>query len=190
MKLINVGYLPAIRDTPTKYEVVYEILCMSLECKDYLNLEFIFLGVDQAIYNKVIQVKFQLLKENVLQYENVVVRMGGFHMFKGFGFVELLSEVGLGGAGSIENALKGGDRKTGVRDYKLLFEAVYRAKIEKSNVGKETANEEANNINFLNEACENLNVDTVEKMRTFLCYQVLMEICQCGSIRFYRWLIC
>ena len=41
--------------------------------------------------------------------------MGGFHILLCLvRFVELLSEVGLGGAGSIENALKGEDMKTGV----------------------------------------------------------------------------
>ena len=42
--------------------------------------------------------------------------------FRGFGFIELLSEVGgLGGIGTIESALKDGDVKFGIRFYKLLF---------------------------------------------------------------------
>ena len=77
---INVGYLPAIRDTPTKYDVIFQILRRSLECKDHLNLDFIVLEVDQAIYIKVLQLKFQLHKDNSLKYDNVVVRMGGFHI--------------------------------------------------------------------------------------------------------------
>ena len=64
--------------------------------------------------------------------------MGGFHdviclmksiasRFRGFGFIELLSEVGgLGGAGTIESDFKGGDVKFGIRLYK--FEALYRIK--------------------------------------------------------------
>ena len=76
---------------------------------------------------------------------NIIVRMGGFYIilclmrsiysrFKGFGFVELLSEAGLGGSGAIENALKGGDIKMGIRCYKLPHEAIYRAKVERSNL--------------------------------------------------------
>ena len=71
----------------------------------------------------------------------IINRMGEFHIticmmrcihsrFKGFGFPELLSEVGLGGSGTIENALKGGDVKGGIRYYKILFEAIFRIKIE------------------------------------------------------------
>ena len=68
--------------------------------------------------------------------------MGGFHViiclmrsifsrFRGFGFIELLAEVGgLGGAGTIESALKGGDVKVGIRLYKLLFEALYIIKLK------------------------------------------------------------
>ena len=71
--------------------------------------------------------------------------MGGFHMimcmmkciysrFKGFGFPEFLSEVGVGGSGTIENALKGGDVKAGIRYYKILFEAIFRIRIEASGI--------------------------------------------------------
>ena len=99
-----------------------------------LELGFIFLEVDQAIYHKILDVKFQLYQQAEL--DNIIVRMGGFHViiclmrsiysrFRGFGFVELLSTPG-----TIESALKGGDVKTGIRLYKLLFEALYRIKIK------------------------------------------------------------
>ena len=52
------------------------------------------------------------------------------HLFT-FGFVELLATVGsLGGSGTIESALRGGDVKLGVRLYKLLFEALYQLTLE------------------------------------------------------------
>ena len=53
--------------------------------------------------------------------------MGGFHIimclmrsiyscFRGFGFTELLAQVGgLGGPGTIEKSLNGGDVKMGIR---------------------------------------------------------------------------
>ena len=173
---IDVGYLSAILDSPTKYKVIHEILRRSLECKEYLDLEFIFLEVDQAIYNKIIQVKFQLRKEDSLLYDSVIERMGSFHIllcvvrsiysrYKGFGFVELLSEVGLGGAGSIENALKGGDFKMGIRYYKLLFEAIYRAKIEASGIlCTETETEGTLDKDILSEACVNLNANVIQNI--------------------------
>ena len=81
-------------------------------------------------------VKFQFPEK----FQNIIVRMGGFHViiflmqsiysrFKGFGFVELLATVGsLGGSGTIESALRGGDVKLGVR--LLLFEALYQLTLE------------------------------------------------------------
>ena len=71
--------------------------------------------------------------------------MGGFHIiiclmkciysyFQGIGFSELLSEVGLGGAGSIDKALKAGDVNDGIRFYKMLFEAIYRIKVESAGI--------------------------------------------------------
>ena len=135
---VNVGYLPAIYDTPTKYEVIKEILVTAETCRNELDLNYIFLEADQAIYHKILDVKFQLPD----QFETVIVRMGGFHLimclmrciysrFRGFVFVELLSELGdLGGPGTIESALKGSDVKLGVRLYKLLFEAFYRMKLQ------------------------------------------------------------
>ena len=88
-----------------------------------LEIDFIFLVVDQAIYTKIIDLKFQLYRNNQDEFMRIINRMGEFHIticmrcshsrFKGFGFPELLSEVGLGGSGTIENALKGGDVKGG-----------------------------------------------------------------------------
>ena len=46
-----------------------------------LELGFIYLEVDQAIYHKVLDVKFQLLQEESYeQFKSIIVRMGGFHI--------------------------------------------------------------------------------------------------------------
>ena len=110
-----------------------------------LELSHIFLEVDQAIYNKILKIKIQLLKENQQLYDRVIIRMGGFHImicimrtiysqFKGFGFVELMAEVGVSGYGTLENGMRGGDIKSGIRFYKLLFESLVRLKIEKHHI--------------------------------------------------------
>ena len=104
---INVGYLQAIPDSPTKYKVVYQILMRSLILMNELTIDFIFLVVDQAIYTKIIDLKFQLYRNKQNEFIQIITRMGEFHIticmmrciysrFKGFGFPELLSEVGLG----------------------------------------------------------------------------------------------
>ena len=71
-----------------------------------LEIDLIHLEVDQAIYAKILQLKYQLChQEDGDHYENIIVRMGGFHdviclmrsissRFRGFGFIELLSKVG------------------------------------------------------------------------------------------------
>ena len=123
---VNIGYFPAIRDTPTKYGTIYKILKTAQEIMQELELGFIYLEVDQAIHHKVLDVKFQLLQqENYEQFKSIIVRMGGFHIticlmrsifswFHGFGFVDLLSAVGgLGGPRTIESVLTGGDFKVG-----------------------------------------------------------------------------
>ena len=90
-----------------------------------------FLEVDQAIYNKTLKIKIELLKENQQLYDRVIIRMGGFHImicimrtiysqFKSFGFVELMTEVGVSGFGTLESSMCGGDIKSGIRFHKLL----------------------------------------------------------------------
>ena len=107
------------------------------------------------------------------KFLNVIVKMGGFHIvlcmmrsiysrFRGFGLVDLLSSVGgLGGPGTIESALKGGNVKTGIRLYKLLFETFYRIKIRsfeelslasesnESNLLRELVNRVKCHVNFM-----------------------------------------
>ncbi|MES9880764.1 MAG: hypothetical protein ABW185_07775, partial [Sedimenticola sp.] len=106
-----------------------------------LDLEFIFLEVDQAIYNKVLQVIFKYKEDGSARFDNVIVRMGGFHIimclmksiysrFNGSGLVELLSEAGVGAEGTIKAGLNGSNVKQGIRYYKLLFEAILRSKLD------------------------------------------------------------
>ena len=175
---VNVGYLPAITESPTKYETIFRILNMTLEIMKELELGFIYLEVDQAIYTKILQLKFQLHKQGGYEYANIIVRMGGFHVticlmrsiysrLLGFGFVELLAQVGgLGGAGTIENALKGGDVKLGIRLYKLLFEALYRVKINyvKTTI-MITDNEDSPSLQELIQVTrKNLDCDNIQKL--------------------------
>ena len=140
-KLANIGFMPAIPASPTQMNVIEEILNRTLTCMKELELPFIFLEVDQAIYNKVLQVLFDVKKRNSTKYDKVIVRMGGFHViicllrtlysrFHDSGVVELLVEAGVGSEGSIRSAMKGSDVKVGIRCYKILFEALTRTKFD------------------------------------------------------------
>ena len=76
-----------------------------MHLRNQLELDFIFLECDQAIYTKVFQLLFKLKTEDPDTYNKITLRMGGFHIelcmlktiysrFKGCIFVELLSELG------------------------------------------------------------------------------------------------
>ena len=72
---------------------------------------------------------------------------------------ELLAEVGgLGGTGTIDNALKGGDVKAGIRLYKLLFEAVYRIKLR----NKVFTNGENELTQQISNAKQNMNMQNID----------------------------
>ena len=112
-----------------------------MRCKSELKLEYIFLEVDQAIYNKVLQVLFNQQARDPSFRNKLIVRMGGFHIvlcllktiyshFYGSGTVELLVEAGVGSDSSIRSTMKGSDVKFGIRCYKILFEAILRTKTE------------------------------------------------------------
>ena len=45
-----------------------------------LEIDFIFLVVDQAIYTKIIDLKFQLYRNNQDEFMRIINRMGEFHI--------------------------------------------------------------------------------------------------------------
>ena len=59
-KEVSIEFMPSIPAPPTQKNVIEEIINRAMRCKSELQLEYIFLEVDQAIYNKVLQVLFNL----------------------------------------------------------------------------------------------------------------------------------
>ena len=101
---------------------------MRCRCKSELQLEYIFLEVGQAIYNKVLQVLFNQQAKDPSFCNKLIVRMGGFYVvlcllktiysrFYNSGIVELLVEAGVGSDGSIRSAMKSSDVKFGIRPF-------------------------------------------------------------------------
>ena len=100
--------------------------------------------------------------------------MGGFHIiclmrsiysrFRGFGFTELLAQVGgLGGPGTIEKCMNGGDVKMGIRLYKLLFEAIYWIKMRELEVFVLPENDQTSSLLVeVQTARESLTHETVQ----------------------------
>ena len=59
-KEVSIEFMPTIPAPPTQTIVIEEIINRAMRCKSELQPEYIFLEVDQAIYNKVLQVLFNL----------------------------------------------------------------------------------------------------------------------------------
>ena len=132
--------MPAIPGPPTQKNVVEEIINRAMRCKSELQLEYVFLEVNQAIYKKVLHVLFNQKNRDPSFCNKLIVRMGGFRIvlcllktiyccFYDSGIVELL-EAGVGSDSSIRSAMKGSDVKFRIRCYKILFEAILRTKTE------------------------------------------------------------
>ena len=162
-KEVNIKIYACIPAPPTQKNVIDEIINRAMRCKSEPQLEYIFLELDQAIYNQVLQVLFNQMARDPSVCKKLIVRVDGFQIvlcllktiyscFYGSGIVELLVELvgSVGSEGSIRSAMKGSDVKLGIRCYKIVFEAILRTKIEfiMENVA------EFSNLNLLN----NLNI--------------------------------
>ena len=159
------GYLPAITDSPTSFSVIQCIMARTNECMNYLNLNYIFLEVDQDILNKVLQVLFAFQEKENRKCDKIIVHMGGFRVilcllrtiyscFTDSGIIELLAESAAGTEGTIRSALQGGDIKLGIPYYRILYESFLRSKIQ----FLETSTQESVQFkNWINTLCNNIN---------------------------------
>ena len=112
-----------------------EEISSAMRCKSELQLEYIFFGVDQAIYNKVLQLLFNQNSRDPSFCNKLIVQMGGVQIvlcfwkticscFYDSGIVEVLVEAGAGSESSIRSVMNCSDKKFGIRCCKILFEAI------------------------------------------------------------------
>lgn len=89
----KIGYLPIIDASPTEFSTVNEILRRSEKISDKLNLRYICLVFDEAIYSKVQQIRWK--EERYLN--RFIVRLGDFHMAMAFcgAISKLFKDAGL-----------------------------------------------------------------------------------------------
>ena len=172
MVRISKENLPAILGSPTKMDVIYAILKRTVDIKNELGLDFIFLKSDQAIYTKFIQILFQFEGNDNKYFDGVIVRMGGFHVvmcimktilsrFKDCGMIQLLAEVGIGSEGTIRAAMNGNDVKEGIRYSKILYEAFLRTKIEKLMKENENIDEEKSLNELICKVCVDITPENL-----------------------------
>ena len=79
-KEASIGLMPALPAPPTQKNVIEEIINRAMSNKSELQLEYIFLEVDQAMYNKVLQVLFNQKARDPIFCNKLIVRMVGFHI--------------------------------------------------------------------------------------------------------------
>ena len=127
------GYLPVTDESPTKIDTVYTILKQSLDIAECLELKHMTLVMDQAIYSKAQQIRWQ---DNIFK-SRLVVRLGEFHTLMAFmgtigkcfqasGFEDILIKSGVVAPGSIGGIISGHHYNRSVRVHKLMFEALQR----------------------------------------------------------------
>ena len=105
----------------------------SIDIADALELDSIVLVMDQAIYAKAQQIRWQ----NDSLLDRLVIRLGDFHTtmaymatigkrFQNSGLEDILIEAEVAAQGSISGVLSGHHYNRSVRAHKLMFEALNR----------------------------------------------------------------
>jgi hypothetical protein len=80
LNLSRIGYLPVIEGSPTQYTTVYTVFVKSLEIAAKLNLEYVVLVFDEAIYAKAQQIRWK----NESFMVKTILRLGDFHAVMSF----------------------------------------------------------------------------------------------------------
>ena len=129
----SVGYCPVIEASPTELDTVYTLLKRSVTMGQKLGQHGIIIVMDQAIYAKAQEIVLQKSGE----FQNVVLRMGSFHVITTFlvvigkrfadaGLVDILIESGVVAFGSMNGVLEGRHYNRAIRAHRIVLEALFR----------------------------------------------------------------
>ena len=80
LNISRVGYLPVIDASPTEYSTINTILKRSTEIADKLQLLYVTLVFDEAVYAKIQHVRWK----NDTYYNRFIVRLEEFHAIMSF----------------------------------------------------------------------------------------------------------
>ena len=128
-----VGYLPTTNAPATEMKTVNEILSKSDEIRKVLNLKEIVVVIDQALYAKAAEIKWQ----HPNTCSSIILRLGTLHTicylmsiigkrFEDAGLKDLGIESGMIAEASKQNFLTGNIYNRGVRVHKCIYEALMR----------------------------------------------------------------
>lgn len=133
-----IGYLPVIDASPTEKSTVNAILEKSLDIADSLRLTAVVLVMDQAIYAKAQEIRWQGIPEF---RDRLVIRLGEFHTAMAFlgtigkrfgdaGLRDVAIESGLVAQGSINGVISGHHYNRSVRCHKIVAEGLHRLRLQ------------------------------------------------------------
>ena len=131
----KIGYLPVIDASPTEMSTVNLVLTRSIDIANILLLPNIVLVMDQAIYSKAQQIRWQ----NEEFTNRLVIRLGEFHIamsflptigkrFQDAGLEDVMIESGILAQGSVNGVMSGHRYNRSVRCHKIVAEAMHRLK--------------------------------------------------------------
>ncbi len=89
----RIGYLPVIDNSPTEYSTINAILEKGVDIANALQLDYIVMVFDEAVYSKVQQVRWK----NEIFCNKLIVRLGEFHTIMSFlsAISKLFEDAGL-----------------------------------------------------------------------------------------------
>ena len=80
---VTTGHLPPITAPPTEMSVIYAFIDRTFKILTELEMEKMFIEVDQAIYSKLLDVMFKMSENEHNVFSKLIPRMGGFHIIMG-----------------------------------------------------------------------------------------------------------
>lgn len=130
---MEVGYMPIIPAPADDMDTVFTVLVRCKAISERLGQRHTIVTFDQALYCRAKEICW--LKPD--QFENVIVRLGGFHTLMNFmkcigqhmdssGLKDVWVESGVFGENSTTHMLTGHAYNKAVRGHKLTFEALWR----------------------------------------------------------------
>ena len=129
----TIGYCPLINGSSSEFSTIYTVMKHAQKISASIGQQDTVITFDLAVYMKAKQIQWKASRE----FEDTVIRMGGFHIalnllsvigkiFAESGLEDLLVESGVYAAGSTSALLAGKQYNRGVRAHKLVGEALFR----------------------------------------------------------------
>lgn len=129
----EIGYCPLWSVSPTEPSTVYSVMFTVKAMMVELEQRHAVITFDQAIYKVAKEIQWKRPDE----FQNMVVRLGGFHILLNFlgtigkmcassGLAELITEAAIYSDSTTSSVLKGKQYKRGVRIHKLVHESLAR----------------------------------------------------------------